>query len=93
MDTVFLLPLPQDLPLLQRIIPATSEIELYMQQQVWVEMDYRFDIRHVTKGRFLQHSYGMQRKILGESLFICSHMLQSLPPFKSTNFIKCVREL
>jgi hypothetical protein len=35
----------------------------------------------------------MQRKILGESLFICSRILQSLPPFKTTNFMKCVREL
>jgi hypothetical protein len=67
MDTVFLLPLPQDLPLLQRIIPAISEIELYMQQHVWAEIDYQLDICHITKGRFLHMV--CKEKFL-ESLFL-----------------------
>jgi hypothetical protein len=94
MDYIFVLPLPLDLPVLQRIIPTISEIELYMQQLIWAEMDYRLDICHVTESRFLEHLQGTQRKLTCRvSLFICSRILQSLPPYKSTDFTKCVREL
>jgi hypothetical protein len=49
-DSVFLAPLPQDLPeLRRRITAAVSVINRDMLQRVWVEMDYRLDVC-VTKG-------------------------------------------
>lgn len=46
-----LLPLPQELPELQRrILNAISEIDPDMVQQVWAKMDYQLDICCVTKG-------------------------------------------
>ena len=55
-DSVFLPPLTHDLPeLRRRIIAAIWEIDLYVLQQVWAEMDYRLDVRHVTKGGLAEH--------------------------------------
>jgi hypothetical protein len=94
MDYTFLLSLPLGIPVLQRIIPTISEIELYMQQRIWVETDYRLDICHITEGQFLEHLEGMQRKITWKvSLLICSLILQSISPYKRTDFTKRVREL
>jgi len=55
-DSVFLLPLPHDLPELRtEIIPAISGIDCDMLQLVWVEMDYWLDVCHVTRGGHIQH--------------------------------------
>jgi hypothetical protein len=55
-DSLFLLPLPQDLPELQsEIIPAISGIDCDMLQQVWVEIDYWFDACHITRGGHIVH--------------------------------------
>jgi hypothetical protein len=91
---VFLLPLAQDLPeLRRRIIAAISEINHDMLQRVWAEMDYRLDVCRVTKGGYLEHLWGVQRK-RGEFVFISvSLMSQSFPLFKCTDFMKFVREL
>ena len=74
-DSVFLPPLPQDLPeLRRRIIAAIWEIDLYMLQQVWTEMDYRLDVRHVTKGRHIELLWGMQKNLKNCSSICRSHV-------------------
>ena len=55
-DSVFLQPVPQDLPELGiRIIAAISEIDCDLLQRKWAEMDYRLDVCRVTKGGHQQH--------------------------------------
>ena len=63
-DSVFLPPLPQDLPeLRRRIIAATSEIDRNnMLQGVWAEMYYRLDICIVTDSEHIEHLWSMQKK-------------------------------
>jgi hypothetical protein len=71
-DSVFVPPLPRDLPeLRRRIIAVISRIDREMLWRVWAEMDYRLDVCRVTKGG--QYVWGMQN-ILGEFLFlsVCS---------------------
>ena len=93
-DSVFLPPLPHDLPKLRRrIFAAIWEIDLYMLQQVWAEMDYRLDVRHVTKGGHIEHLWGMQKKTWKIPLPSVGCMLQSFPSFKCIDVMKCVREL
>jgi len=44
-DSLFLPPLPQDLPQLgRRIVSTTSDIDCDMLQRVWAETDYRLDV-------------------------------------------------
>jgi hypothetical protein len=44
-------PMPHDLPQLQqRIVEAVAAIGYQMLQHVWLELDYRIDICHVSKG-------------------------------------------
>ena len=58
-DSVFLPPLPQDVPKLWRqIIAAISEIDCDMMQWVWVETDYQLHMCHVTKSRNIDHIWG-----------------------------------
>jgi len=55
-DSVFLPPVPQDVPVLERrIIAAVSEIDSDMLQRVWAKMDYRLDVCLVTKGGYVEH--------------------------------------
>jgi hypothetical protein len=62
-------------------------------QRVWAEMGYWFDVCLVTKGGHIEH-YGGVNKELGKFLFpSVGRTLQSFPPFKCTDFMKCVTEL
>jgi hypothetical protein len=48
--------MPHDLPQLrQRIMEAVAAIDCQMLQRVWKELDYRIDIRVVTKGGHIEH--------------------------------------
>jgi hypothetical protein len=48
--------LPRDLlQLRQRIVEAVAVIERQMLQRVWQELDYKIDIRRVTKGGIIEH--------------------------------------
>jgi hypothetical protein len=48
--------MPRDLPQLRRsIVEAVAAIESQMLQRVWQELDYRIDIRRVTKGGHIEH--------------------------------------
>ena len=61
-DSVFLPPVPQDVPVLEkRIIAAISEIDRDMLQRVWAKMDYRLDVCRVTKVGHVEHLRGMQK--------------------------------
>jgi hypothetical protein len=73
--TVFLPPVPQDLPELQRrIIAAISEIDRDLLQWVWVEMDC-LDVCRVTKGGHIVHLRSMQKNTWRVYLSICgSHV-------------------
>jgi hypothetical protein len=55
-DSVFVPPLPWDLPKLRRrIIAAISSIDCEMLRRVWAEIDYRLDVCHITKGGHIGH--------------------------------------
>jgi len=55
-DRVYVPPMPRDLPQLrQRIVGAVAAIDCQMLQRVGQELDYRFDICHVTKGGHIKH--------------------------------------
>jgi len=59
---------------------------------VWAEMDYQLDVRLVIKGGKMQRLWGTKK--LGKFLFSSvGRTSQSFPPFKCTEFTKCVREL
>jgi hypothetical protein len=48
--------LQRDLPQLRRrIVEAVAAIDRQMLQRVWQELDYRIDIRRVTKGEHIEH--------------------------------------
>jgi hypothetical protein len=48
--------MPHDLPQLQqRIVEAVAAIDCQMLQRGWQELDYRIDIRRVTKGGHIEH--------------------------------------
>jgi len=48
--------MPRDLPQLrQRIVEAVAAIDSQMLQRVSQELDYRIDIRRVTKGAHIEH--------------------------------------
>ena len=48
--------MPRDLPQLrQRIVEAVAAIDRQMLQRVLQELDYRIDIRRVTKGAHIEH--------------------------------------
>jgi hypothetical protein len=64
-DSVFLPPLPQDLPVLRRrIIVAISGIDRDILQRVRAEMDYRLDVCRVTNGWHIQHLWGIKNWII-----------------------------
>ena len=95
------LPLPQELPELQRQIIATiSEMDCDMLQQEWAEMDYWLDVIYIYIYIYMcvcvcvyTHTHTYIKK-LGEGLFpSVVRIFQSFPPFKCTDFINCVREL
>jgi len=90
---VFLLPLPRDVPELQRqTILAISEISRDMLQRVRVEMDYRLDICHFTKSGHIRHLRGTLRN-LEEFLFpSVGYRLQSVR-LSTTQFYELLREL
>jgi hypothetical protein len=51
----YVLPMPRDLPQLQRrILEAVAAIDRQM-LRVWQELDYRIDICRVTKGGHMDH--------------------------------------
>lgn len=55
-DSVFVPPLPVDLPELRaRIINAFEQINRDMLRRVWDELDYRLDICRITKGEHMEH--------------------------------------
>jgi hypothetical protein len=55
-DSVFVPPLPRNLPELRRqIIAVISRIDSEKLRRVWVETDYRLDVCRVTKGRYIKH--------------------------------------
>jgi hypothetical protein len=78
---------------LVQVILVASEAAPGLLQWVWTEVDYRLDVCCVTKGGHIENLRGMQRK-LGEflCLSIC-RVLQLFPPFKCTDFMKCVRDM
>jgi hypothetical protein len=86
-NSVFVTPLPRDLPeLRRRIIVAISRIDREMLRRVRTEMDYRLDVYCVTKVRHIEHLWGMQNK-LREFLFLSvCRMLPSFAPFRCTIF-------
>jgi hypothetical protein len=94
-DSDFLLPIPLDLPeLRRRIIVAISETDRDFLQRVRAEMDYRLDVCRVTKGEHVERLWGMQTKKNCEFVFpAVGCMLQSIPPFKCTDFVKCGGDL
>jgi hypothetical protein len=48
--------MPRDLPQLrQRIVEAVAAIDCQILQRVWEELDYRIDIRRVTKSEHIEH--------------------------------------
>jgi len=63
---------------------AISETDHDMLQQIWLEMDYRPDVCHVSliEGRWREFLYPF-----------VAFMLQSLPTFKCTTCMKYAREL
>ena len=76
---------------MRRIIVAFSEIDRDMVQRVWSEMDYRLVVCCVTKGGRTEHLGSMQQ--IGEFLIpSVGRILQSFPPFKCIDFLKCVME-
>ena len=87
LHTVFLPPVPQELPgLRRRIIAAISEIDRDVLQRVLA-------VWRVTKGGHTERLWGVQTK-LGKFLFpSVGRVLQSCPAIKCADFMKCVREL
>jgi hypothetical protein len=64
-----------------------------MLRWVWAEMGYRLDVCLVTEGEHIESILRYAKK-LGEFLFpSVGNMLQSFPPLKFTDFMKCVRKL
>jgi hypothetical protein len=62
-------PMPRDLPQLRRrIVEAVAAIDHQMLQRVWQELDYRIDIRRVTKGGYIEHCKAGQKL---ECLSLC----------------------
>jgi hypothetical protein len=79
---------------------VASEAAPCMVQRDWAEIDYGFDVCRVTKGGHLEHLSEVKRKEkkrkvkIWEFLFpSVGRLLPSFPPFKYTDFKKCVREL
>jgi hypothetical protein len=68
-------------------------IDRHVLQRVWAEMDYRFDDFRVTKGGHMQHLWSIKKKTWRVSLSSVGRTLQSFPPLKCNDFMKCVREL
>ncbi|GBM65125.1 hypothetical protein AVEN_70844-1 [Araneus ventricosus] len=57
-DKVYAPPLPTTLQALQeRITAAVTDIDGNMLLNVWRERDYRWDVRRVTKGAYIEHLY------------------------------------
>ena len=55
-DTVFVPPLPANLQDLHNLITAAvALVDRDMLTRVWSEMDYRIDVCHITKGRYIEH--------------------------------------
>ena len=55
-DRVFVPPFPVSLnELKQRITTAVASVDEDMLRSVWTELDYRIDIRRVTKGSHIEH--------------------------------------
>jgi hypothetical protein len=49
-------PMPRDLPQLRRrFVETVAAIDGQMLLRVWRVLDYRFDIRRVTKGGLIEH--------------------------------------
>jgi len=70
----------------QAILVASDAVTVLL-QQAWAEVDDRFDVRLVTEGRLMTHA----NKKLGYLLFpSVGCLLKSLPPFKCSDFKKCV---
>jgi hypothetical protein len=68
-DSLFLPPLPQDLPQLRRrIVAAISDTDCDMLRRVWAETDYRLDVCRVTT---VHMRHGEKKKKDGVSLSIC----------------------
>ena len=76
-----------------QVIWVANEAAPSLLQRVWTEMDYGLDVCHVTNDGHTQHLSRMPKKN-GEFLFpSVGRQLPSFPPFKYTDFVKCVREL
>jgi hypothetical protein len=72
---------------LGQVILVASDAVTGLLQQAWAEVDYRFDVCRFTEGRLMTHA----NKKLGYFLFpSVGCVLQSFPPFKCTDFKKCV---
>ena len=55
-DSVFVPPFPTSLSeLKQSITTAVASVDEDMLRSVWTELDYRIDIRHVTKGSHVEY--------------------------------------
>jgi hypothetical protein len=101
-DFIFLLPLPQDLPELRRwMIAATSEIDGGMLQRIWGDVVYRLDVFCVTESGHSEHLWGnppphppeKRERKKGDFFFPpVRRLLQSIPPFKSKDFMIIIRQ-
>jgi len=55
-DRVFVSPLPAGLnEVKERITTAVASVYKDMLRSVWTELEYRIDIRRVTKGSHIEH--------------------------------------
>ena len=53
---VYVPPLPSSIPEVKvRITTAIETVNADMLQTVWDEMDYRVDVRRITKGAHIEH--------------------------------------
>ena len=54
-DQVYVPPLPASIPELNVRIRTIEKITTDMLQTVWHEIDYRVDVRRITKGAHIEH--------------------------------------
>ena len=94
-DSALLPPLPQDLPQLRRWdIAAIPEITRDMLQRVWAEMDIGVTAAVLQRADTYSIYEVRGGKKLSEFFFpSLGRILQSFPPLKWTDFVRCVREL
>jgi hypothetical protein len=74
---------------LGQAILVASETAPGLLQLVWAEMDYRLDVFRSTKCGHTYTTYDAWGGSLFPSL---GRLLQTFPPFKCADFMKCVRE-